>query len=59
MLKTVKKAVAAFFAAGLGSLGTAVLDGSLTSPEALVAMGVGLVAAAAVYKLKNADPDPV
>jgi len=48
-----KKAFTAGGATLLGSLGTAMLDGSLTGSEVMLALGAGLVATAGVFKVKN------
>lgn len=53
VLDYARKATAAFLLAGLGALGTAMLDGTLTGKEAVAATGAGLVAAAGVFALKN------
>lgn len=49
----VKKAIAAFVVAGLGTLATGLPDG-LTSAEIGAAVGVAVAAALAVYGVKNA-----
>lgn len=48
-----RKATLAFLAAGVGALGTSMLDGVLTGQEAVAALGVGAVAAATVYGFGN------
>lgn len=48
-----RKATAAFVLAAGGAVGTSMLDGVLTQQEIVVALGVGLVAAAGVYSIKN------
>jgi hypothetical protein len=53
------KAVVAAVAAGAGSLGTAVQDGTLTSAEGVIAGLVALAALGAVWKVPNREPrDP-
>lgn len=49
MRTTARKAVAAFLGAGATALGTSMLDGQLTSGEAIVGAGLALVAAAATW----------
>lgn len=48
-----RKAYTASGAVLAGSLGTALLDGSLTFGEVLASVGAALLAGAAVYKVKN------
>lgn len=49
------KAYTAAGAAAAAALGTALLDGSITTGEGLAALGAGLLAGAAVYKVENAQ----
>ena len=53
-MKKFNKAYTAAGATLAGGIGTALLDGSLTSGEVLAAFGAALLAGAAVYKIKNA-----
>lgn len=53
VLNYARKATTAFLFAGGGALGTAMIDGVLTGTEWVAALGVGLVAAAAVFGVKN------
>ncbi len=55
--RTYIKAIAgALFGATAAGLGNAMADGDLTRPEAVAAVGLGLVAGAGVYwSPKNAD----
>lgn len=48
-----RKATVAFLVAAGGTIGTAMLDGVLTGQEAVVAGGVGVLAAATVYGFGN------
>lgn len=54
-MKKFAKAYTAAGATAAGALGTALLDGALTSGEVLAAIGAGLLAGAAVYKVTNKD----
>ncbi len=56
MLSTIRKALAAAAFASVAGLGAALADGDLTGPEALIALGLGLTAGAAVYQIPNAVP---
>jgi hypothetical protein len=56
MKTTIRKAVGAAIGAGAAALGTAMLDGNLTGPEALIAAGGALIAGAAVWKLAYQVP---
>jgi hypothetical protein len=49
-----RKAVVAGVVAGVGALGAAMLDGDLTSTEAIASAGIGLGALAATYAVPNA-----
>lgn len=51
-----RKATAAFVLAAGGAIGTSMLDGVLTREELVVALGVGLVAAAGVYATPKNKP---
>lgn len=53
-IRKIRKALAAFVAAGGGAIGVAMLDGALEGREAIAALGVGVVALAAVFKIRNA-----
>lgn len=53
MLKLIRKAVAAAGFTAASGLGTAMLDGNLTTAEAVASVGAGLVAGAAVYLIPN------
>ncbi len=53
-LPQVAKAAVAAGATALGALGASMADGDLTGPEAIVSLGAGLVAFAAVFKTPNA-----
>ena len=56
-LSTMKKALAAFLFAAAATLGASMLDGDLTTREAVNAAGVALVTAGGVYVTpRNADP---
>jgi hypothetical protein len=50
-----RKAYTAAAVALVGGVGLALSDGSVTGSEVLVALGAGLLAGAAVYKVPNAD----
>jgi hypothetical protein len=50
-----RKAYIAAAATAAGVLGTNLLDGAITLNEVLASVGAGLLAGAAVYKVKNAD----
>lgn len=52
------KMIGAFFGAGIGTLGTAMLDGNLTQNEATIALGGALVAAAATFGFPANHPAP-
>lgn len=47
------KSIAAFVVSAAGLVGTALLDGNLSTGEALAALGGALVTTAAVYGFKN------
>jgi len=49
----VRKATSALLAAALGSFAVAMADGALTRPETVIALGAGVGAAAAVWRLPN------
>lgn len=51
----VRKALAAGAGATAAALGTAMLDGDLTGAEGYIALGAGLLALAATYRVPNAD----
>lgn len=51
----IRKALTAAGFAAAAALGAAMLDGTLTPPEAIIAAGMGLLSGAATYKIKNAD----
>ena len=53
-LPQVAKALVASAATAVGALGASMADGDLTGPEAIVSLGAGLVALAAVFKTENA-----
>jgi hypothetical protein len=42
-MKAYRKAIAGFIGSALTSLGTAMIDGTITQPELIVALGAGLV----------------
>ena len=50
-----RKAYTAAAVALVGGLGTSLSDGALTGSEGLIAVGAGLLAGAAVYKVSNDD----
>lgn len=52
-MKQIRKALVGGAAAAAAALGTAMLDGDLTTAEALVSAGTGLIALAAVYTVPN------
>lgn len=54
-MKKFRKAYTAAGAAFATALGTGFLDGSVTGSEFIAAVGAGLLAGAAVYKIKNKD----
>ena len=56
-MKTIRKALTAGGFAAAAALGTALLDGDLTRPEVLASAGMGLVAGAATWRIRNA-PKP-
>lgn len=51
--KRARKAVVGGAATAAAALGTAMLDGNLTGAESTIALGTGLLAAAAVYGVRN------
>lgn len=53
VLATVRKALTAAGFAFAGALGAAMLDGDLTTAEAIVSTGTGLIAGVATYQVKN------
>lgn len=53
MRQTAHKAVTAAVLALAGALGAALLDGNLTVPELLAALGAGLVAGGGTYQVEN------
>lgn len=60
MRTTIRKAVGAAVGAGTAALGTAMLDGTLTLSEGIVAAGMTLVTFGAVWRLAYqvpADPE--
>ncbi len=54
-LATIRKALAAAGFTLAAALGGTMLDGNLTTAEAIASAGMALVAGAAVYRLPNAD----
>lgn len=48
-MKQISKAIAATIGGFLAALGTAMIDGDLTGPEAIAAAGFGLLAGFGVY----------
>lgn len=52
-MRKFRKAYTAAGALLAGGLGTALLDGALTTGEVLAAVGAALLGGAAVYKVKN------
>ena len=54
LVKKTRKAILAGVATLVGAIGTACLDGQLTTGEAVAAAGAALVAAAGVYEIRNA-----
>lgn len=54
-LHIIRKALIAGAIGAAGALGAAMLDGSLTTGEAIAAAGVGLTALAATWAVPNAD----
>lgn len=58
MIRTIRKALMAAGVGLAGALGTALLDGEVTSTEVLASVGVGLLAGVATYKIKNEPPAP-
>lgn len=50
-----RKAIVAFALPFVGALGAAMSDGNLTLPEAITALGFGLVTGATVYRVPNAE----
>lgn len=53
MFANMKKALVASAVAFVGSVGVALSDGRLTSPEAMVSLGAALIAFAGTYKATN------
>lgn len=53
-LATIRKALVAAGFAFIGALGLAMLDSNLTGGETIFAIGTGLVAGAATYRVPNA-----
>lgn len=51
----IRKALTAGFLAGVGAVGAAFTDGSLTNAEIGVAVGVAVTAALAVWRVPNAN----
>jgi hypothetical protein len=56
MRTTIRKAVGAAVGAGTGALGTAMLDGSLSAAESIVAAGMTLVTFGVVWRLRYQVP---
>ena len=56
MRTTIRKAVGGAVGAGAAALGTAMLDGSVTLSEGIVAAGMALVSFAAVWRLDYQVP---
>lgn len=52
-MKQFRKAYVAAAVGLVGAIGAACADGSLTSGEVVIAVGVGLTAGAATYGIKN------
>lgn len=48
-----RKAVLGFLVPFVGALGLAMIDGDLTTPEAITSVGIGLATSAGVYKIRN------
>lgn len=55
MSKTIRKALTGFAGAAVTGLGTAMADGHLTGPECVVALGAGLLAGGAVWRVPNGE----
>lgn len=52
---SIRKALTGFVGAVGAGLGTAMADGDLTRPECIVALGAGILAGTAVYRIPNAE----
>ena len=52
-LSTIRKALMAAGFAGAAALGAAMLDGDLTRPEAVIALGMALTGGVAVWRIPN------
>lgn len=53
-MRYVRKAVAATLLGAAAAIGTALLDGDLTRPEAVAAVGAGILAGAGTWAVPNA-----
>jgi hypothetical protein len=56
-MKAYRKAVAAFAWSFVAAIGSNLIDGALTTTEALAALGIALVATAGVYASKPNVPN--
>jgi hypothetical protein len=54
-LATIRKALMAGGFAGAAALGASMLDGDLTRPEAVIAVGMALTGAVATWRIPNAE----
>lgn len=54
-MSTIRKAIIAALGAAAAGTGAAMLDGNLTGPEAITAIGAGLVFGFAAWRVPNAD----
>lgn len=57
-LRAIRKAIVGGIATAGTGIGTAMLDGVLTTPELITAAGAGLVAAFATWAIPNRPADP-
>ena len=57
MIAAARKALLALAFATAAALGTAMLDGDLTTAEALASLGAGLVTGAGTYAIPNRTRD--
>lgn len=57
-IPTVRKAIIAGVLGAGGGISTAMLDGDLTRKEGIIALGLGLGAGLATYRVPNAASEP-
>lgn len=58
-MKAIRKAIAAAGFAAAAALGTALLDGDVTTAELLASVGAGLIAGAGTWSIPNRPPPDV